>query len=82
MFYDYVLPCRDYHNASTLVGTTNLISRAALDSVNLFSTHSVTEDSALSLMFHSRGYKGYFVDETLASGLATDSMHGFLSQRN
>jgi len=82
LFYSYVLPCRDYHNASTLIGTTNLVSRKALDSVGLFPTHSVTEDTALSLLLHSRGYKGYYVDETLATGLATDSLHGFLSQRN
>lgn len=82
IFYDYILPCRDYHNASTLIGTNNLISRSALNAVGLFPTHSVTEDSALSLLFHSRGYKGYFVDKTLANGLATDSLHGFLSQRN
>lgn len=80
-FCDVVLPGKDWFNASTMVGTTNLINRAALKEANYYPYHSITEDSALSLIFHGLGYRSYYVKESLATGLATTSLWANLRQR-
>ncbi|CDF40366.1 Cellulose synthase (UDP-forming) fragment, family GT2 [Chondrus crispus] len=80
-FFDAVLPAKDCFNAAPLVGTTNLINRAALHHADYFPYHSVTEDTALSIKLHSLGYKTYYVNEPLASGLATTSLWSNFDQR-
>lgn len=80
-FNEVVLPGKDWFNASTMVGTTNLINRAALKKANYYPYHSITEDSALSIIFHGLGFRSYFVNESLATGLATTSLWANLRQR-
>lgn len=80
-FFDYVLPAKDFYNASTMIGTTNLISRIPLEEANYYPTHAVTEDTAMSLAFHSLGYRTYYLNESLATGLATTSLWSNLRQR-
>ncbi|PXF43171.1 Cellulose synthase catalytic subunit [UDP-forming] [Gracilariopsis chorda] len=80
-FFELVLPGKDWLNASTMIGTTNLLSRTALEEANYYPYHSITEDTAMSLMFHSLGYRTYYVNESLATGLATTSLWSNLRQR-
>ncbi|CAN8076327.1 unnamed protein product [Agarophyton chilense] len=80
-FAELVLPGKDWFNCSTMIGTTNLISRIALQKANYYPYHSITEDTAMSLMFHSLGYRTYYVNESLATGLATTSLWSNLRQR-
>lgn len=80
-FSHIFLPGKDWFNAATLIGTTNVLSRKALEDSNLFPYHSVTEDSALSLILHRNGYRTYFVNESLATGLATTSLWSNFDQR-
>lgn len=80
-FFELVLPGKDWFNASTMIGTTNMISRAALEEADYYPYHSITEDTSMSLVFHSLGYRSYFVNESLAAGLATTSLWSNLRQR-
>lgn len=81
-YFDVTMPGKDHVNAAPLIGTTNLISRAALKSVNYYPYFSITEDTALAIMFHSRGYRTYYVNESLATGLASTSLWSILRQRS
>eukprot|EP00177_Eucheuma_denticulatum_P005543 GFKZ01010080.1.p1 GENE.GFKZ01010080.1~~GFKZ01010080.1.p1 ORF type:complete len:673 (+),score=50.95 GFKZ01010080.1:309-2327(+) len=80
-FMEFVLPAKDWFNAAPIIGTTNLVSRSALEKVGLYPHYSVTEDTALSLNFHRSGYKTYYVTESLATGLATDSLWASFDQK-
>ena len=80
-YFDLILAGKDWFNASTMVGTTNLISRAALEDANYFPYHTITEDTAMSLKFHSLKYRTFFVLESLAHGLATTTLWGYFRQR-
>ncbi|KAI0567312.1 CesA-like Cellulose synthase (UDP-forming) family GT2 [Gracilaria domingensis] len=68
LFFDVIQPGKDWFNASTMVGTNNLISRAALQEADYYPYYSITEDTAMSLKFHSLGYRTYFVNESVATG--------------
>lgn len=80
-FMEAVLPGKDWFNAAPLIGTTNLLNRAALEKARFFPYHSVTEDTALSIVLHSLGFQTYYVNESLASGLATTSLWSNFDQR-
>lgn len=80
-FSHIVLPGRDWFNTTQLIGTTNLISRQALEDANFFPTYSVTEDTALSLALYRLGYRIYYTNESLATGLATTSLWSNFDQR-
>lgn len=82
IFFDQILPGKDYFNVSPLIGTTNLLSRAALKAIKYYPYISITEDSAISIKLHSHGYRTYYVNESLASGLATTSLWSNLRQRS
>lgn len=81
LFFEIVLPGKDWFNASTMIGTTNLLNRKPLTEAGYYPFHSITEDTAMSLKFHSLGYRTYFVNESLATGLATTSLWSNLRQR-
>lgn len=80
-FFDMILPGKDYWNASTIIGTNNLLSRVPVSDVGYYPYYTVTEDTAMSMAFHSKGYTTYFVNESLATGLATTSLWSNLGQR-
>ncbi|CDF39654.1 CesA-like Cellulose synthase (UDP-forming), family GT2 [Chondrus crispus] len=80
-FFELVLPGKDWFNASTMIGTNNMLSRVALKEAGYYPYHSITEDTAMSLRFHQLGYRTYFVNESLATGLATTSLWSNLGQR-
>ena len=80
-FFDIVIPGKDWFNASTMVGTTNLINRGALKKAKFYPYHSITEDSALSIIFHGLGFRSYYVKESLPTGLATTALWANLRQR-
>lgn len=80
-FFEIILPGKDWFNASTMIGTNNLLSRKALRKASYYPYYSITEDTAMTLKFHSLGYRTYFVNESLATGLATTSLWSNLRQR-
>lgn len=80
-FFGLVLPGKDWFNASTMIGTTNLLARAPLQEAGYYPYYSITEDTAMSIAFHRLGYRTYYVNESLATGLATTSLWSNLGQR-
>lgn len=72
---------RDWFNGATMVGTVNLISRRALQSVGYFPVYTAGDDTALSLLFHAAGYRSYYVPELLATGLAPHTLRGHFAQK-
>lgn len=80
-FMELAMPSKDWFDSAPIIGTSNLISRAALQQIGLFPHHSVTEDTALSLNFHRNGLKTYYVNESLSSGLAPTSLWSCFDQR-
>lgn len=80
-FNNMTLPGKDWFNTSTMVGTANLINREALNAAGNFPYHSFGDDTALSVIFHGLGYRTYFVNESLATGLCPVSFRGNLAQR-
>lgn len=79
-FFNLTQLSKDFFNASTLVGTTNLLARRPARDVGYF-PNSVTEDSAMSIMLHSKGYRTYYVNEPLAHGLACTTLSSSIGQR-
>jgi len=62
-------------------GTNVVFRRAALDDVGGFPEDSLTEDFALSVRMHERGWKSEYVSEVLAVGLAPEDMASYVSQQ-
>nr|UAM96522.1 cellulose synthase 3 isoform 2 [Calliarthron tuberculosum] len=80
-FNNMTLPGKDWFNASTMVGTGNILNREALDAAGNFPYHSFGDDTALSVIFHGLGYRTLFVNESVATGLVPSSLRGNLAQR-
>lgn len=82
IFFSHILPGKDWFNCASMVGTSNLLNRVALNEAGNFPFHSKGDDTALSVIFHGLGYRSYYVNESVATGLAPPSLKGNLSQRN
>ncbi len=80
-FMRYQLRARDRVGAVMYVGSNALFSRAALRELGGFSTGSVTEDVLTGMLLEARGFRGTFVDEVLAVGLAAESFAEMVPQR-
>lgn len=80
-FYNSTLVGKDWFNCASMVGTTNLINRAAFKSSGNFPYHSVGDDTALSVIFHGLGYRTYYINESLATGLCPSTLRGNFAQR-
>lgn len=81
-FMEFILPAKDWNQSAPIIGTTNLMRRKILEEVGLFPVYSLTEDTALSINFHKNGYKTYYVNESLASGVAPTSLWASVDQRS
>lgn len=81
-FHSLILPGKDALNACPMIGTSNLINRAALRQVGYMSTHSVGEDTATTLRLHAKGYTTYYANEVVATGLVTTSLHDHILQHD
>lgn len=81
-FNDMILTGKDWFNASTVIGTNNVLNREALVAADFYPYHSITEDTGLSMKFHSLGYRTYYTRESAATGLATVSLWSHLRQRS
>jgi cellulose synthase (UDP-forming) len=81
IFYELVLPGRNYFNAVFCVGTNVIFRRAALDQIGGMYTASNSEDIWTSIELHRRGWRSWFVPEVLARGLAPDSLLSYFKQQ-
>jgi cellulose synthase (UDP-forming) len=81
IFYELVLPGKNYFNAVFCVGTNVIFRRTALDEIGGMYTASNSEDIWTSIELHRRGWRSVFVPETLARGLAPDSLLSYFKQQ-
>jgi cellulose synthase (UDP-forming) len=81
IFYELVLPGRNFFNAVFCVGTNVIFRRAALDEIGGMYTASNSEDIWTSIELQRRGWRSWFVPEVLARGLAPDSLLSYFKQQ-
>jgi cellulose synthase (UDP-forming) len=81
IFYELVMPGRNVFNAVFCVGTNVIFRRAALEEIGGMYTASNSEDIWTSLELHRRGWRSWFVAETLARGLAPDNLLSYFKQQ-
>ena len=82
LWYDAILPCRDAWDAAFWCGTNSVLRRSALAAIGgKLAEDSVTEDLMTSLALLRQGYVTRYLGETLALGLAPESMAGIFVQR-
>ena len=80
-FFDHICPAKGHDNALFLCGTNFAIRRNALDEVNGFDPHYITEDYATSLNLHLAGRRGVFMPQVLAMGAAPSSLKQYFTQQ-
>ncbi len=81
LFFRVIQRGKDRWNAAYFCGSCAVLRRRALDSIGGFATGTITEDMHTSLRLHKKGYKAVYYPESLAFGLAPDSVRAFLLQR-
>lgn len=81
LFFGIIARGKSAAGAMFCCGTNAVFRRAALDSVGGIPEDSVTEDFALSLEMHERGWKTVYVPEVLSSGLGPEDMSSYVSQQ-
>jgi cellulose synthase (UDP-forming) len=69
------------YNAVIYAGSNTVISRQALCEIGGFVTGTITEDFATGMLIESRGYRGVYLNEVHASGLAPENLEDLYNQR-
>lgn len=81
LFFRIIQRGKDYCNAAFYCGSCAVVRRTALDSIGGFATETVTEDLHTSIRMHAKGFRSVYHAESLAFGIAPESVEPFLSQR-
>lgn len=81
LFFGAILRGKDALGATFCCGTNVVFRRTALEEQGGFPEDSVTEDFALSIRLHERGWRSAYVDEVLAHGLAPTDMASYVGQQ-
>jgi cellulose synthase (UDP-forming) len=81
LFFRVIQRGKDYWNAALFCGSCAVLRRSSLEAIGGFAMETVTEDLHTSLRLHMQGYRSVYHAESLAFGLAPDSISDFLGQR-
>jgi cellulose synthase (UDP-forming) len=81
LFFRVIQPGKNHSNSAFWCGSPSIIRRSALDDIGGVATSTITEDIHTSVRWHSRGWTSYFLNETLAFGIAPQTLRAFLVQR-
>lgn len=81
MFYRVIQRGLDFWNSSFFCGSGAVMSRTALEVTGGLSGDTITEDAETALTLHSKGFNSVYVSKPLLSGLAPETMGGFITQR-
>lgn len=81
LFFRVIQRGKDFWNAAFFCGSCAVLRRSALTRIGGFATGTVTEDLHTSIRLHKAGYRSVYLNESLAYGLAPESVGAFLSQR-
>src|SRR5574340_20428 len=81
LFFRVIPTGKNHSNSAFLCGNPSVARRIDLEEIGGVATGTVTEDIHTSVRLHSRGWSSLFVNESLAFGIAPETMHSFLVQR-
>ncbi|MCK6426208.1 MAG: UDP-forming cellulose synthase catalytic subunit [Burkholderiaceae bacterium] len=81
LFYGLVQDGNDFWNAAFFCGSCAVMRREALEAVGGIAVQTVTEDAHTALKLHRAGWRSAYLNETLAAGLATESLADHVAQR-
>src|SRR5579875_3875228 len=81
LFYRVIQPGKNHWNAATWCGSPSVIRRSAIEAIHGFATGTAIEDVQTSVRLHRQGWKTIYHDETLAYGIASQTLQGFSVQR-
>jgi cellulose synthase (UDP-forming) len=81
LFFRIIQRGKDYWNAAFFCGSCAVLRRSALEAIGGFATGTVTEDLHTSLRLHMKRFRSVYHAESLAFGLAPDTVSAFLGQR-
>lgn len=81
MFYRVIEPSLNEFDSVFCGGTNILLRRKHLEEVGNFPESTITEDSLLGLMFHSKGFKTVYYNKPISIGLAASSFEEYIKQR-
>ena len=81
LFFTVIQPGKDAWNSAFYCGSCAILRRAALDEIGGFAEGTITEDLHTSILLHSRGHKSVYHNESLAFGLAPETVIPFQVQR-
>jgi cellulose synthase (UDP-forming) len=82
LFFGPIARGKDAHGAMFCCGTNVVFRRRALEEVGGFPSGSLTEDFAISLDLHARGWRSVYVPEVLANGLGPEDLASYVSQQH
>lgn len=80
-FYRWIEPVRSAWEAVVCAGTSFVVRRAALASVGGFVEAAISEDFVTGVALMGQGWQLKYLSEKLSAGLAAESMHDFVRQR-
>lgn len=80
-FFKEINVGRNGANAPIYAGSNTLISREALEAVDLIATNTITEDFETGIKIQSKGYTCYAIDKIVAHGLAPTDFENLIKQR-
>lgn len=81
LFREIIQRGKDYWNAAFFCGSCAVLRRRALDDIGGIACGTVTEDLHTSLRIHKKGWHSVYHAESLAFGVAPNSVGPFLTQR-
>lgn len=81
MFYKVIQKGLDSWNGAFFCGSAAILRRSCLDEVGGFRGDSITEDAETALALHAAGYNSAYIERPMISGLAPESLDGFIQQR-
>lgn len=81
LFFETIMPSRDYWGVAFFCGSCAIAKRRTLLSIGKLSYESLTEDILLSMKLLHKGYKTIYLNKKLSHGLAAESIEAFSTQR-
>ena len=81
-FFFNILQCTNSEiNSVILCGTNVIIKREAINKIGGIATKSISEDFATGMLIENSGYRGIYVNKTVAIGYQETSLSGYIKQR-
>jgi cellulose synthase (UDP-forming) len=81
VFYRQLQPIKDGAGSVVCSGTSFVVRRQALESIDGFVTDSLSEDYFTGIRLSAEGYRLAYIDEKLSAGLAAENIAAHATQR-